>query len=294
MDPSVAVAVLGLGRLGAPLARLLAAAGHRVTVWNRSPGPAYAFEGTARVARDATAACAAADLLITTLSDYGSTLEALDEAAGAGVLEGRTLLQLAGGTAVEARTLAAWAGMLDLAYLDGTLCGDAASLGAPGALLLCAGDEGTFARWRHTLESAVPATRHVGEDVGAAATLGNALAAFVYGARYAMLQGAALATADGQALAPYFALLRTLLPRLAPLAEDARAMIERENYAGAGNPLAFHLAATRQLQRASHDTDIDTRFADLIAQACRKAVAAGHGSDEFPALYELLRRAGSA
>src|SRR5579862_5700389 len=38
------VAVLGLGRMGAPIARRLEAAGHELVVWNRSPGPAAEFE----------------------------------------------------------------------------------------------------------------------------------------------------------------------------------------------------------------------------------------------------------
>ncbi|WP_460370867.1 NAD(P)-binding domain-containing protein, partial [Actinocorallia lasiicapitis] len=31
------IAFLGLGRMGAPMARRLVAAGHQVTVWNRTP-----------------------------------------------------------------------------------------------------------------------------------------------------------------------------------------------------------------------------------------------------------------
>src|SRR5471030_2634920 len=37
------VAVVGLGRMGAPIARRLEAAGHELVVWNRSPGPTDEF-----------------------------------------------------------------------------------------------------------------------------------------------------------------------------------------------------------------------------------------------------------
>ena len=38
------IAVIGLGAMGRPIARNLHQAGHKVTVWNRSPEPAQALD----------------------------------------------------------------------------------------------------------------------------------------------------------------------------------------------------------------------------------------------------------
>jgi 3-hydroxyisobutyrate dehydrogenase len=46
------IAFLGLGAMGSRMAANLLKAGHRVTVWNRSPGPAEALAlAGARIAR---------------------------------------------------------------------------------------------------------------------------------------------------------------------------------------------------------------------------------------------------
>jgi 3-hydroxyisobutyrate dehydrogenase-like beta-hydroxyacid dehydrogenase len=64
------IAFLGLGRMGAPMAARLLAAGHQVTVWNRTPARAepLATAGAAAAATPAAAA-AAADIVITMLAD---------------------------------------------------------------------------------------------------------------------------------------------------------------------------------------------------------------------------------
>ncbi|MFI5643126.1 NAD(P)-dependent oxidoreductase [Kitasatospora sp. NPDC051705] len=59
------IAFLGLGRMGLPMARRLAAAGHPLTVWNRSPGRA---DGLVEAATPA-AAVRGADVVVTMLSD---------------------------------------------------------------------------------------------------------------------------------------------------------------------------------------------------------------------------------
>jgi 3-hydroxyisobutyrate dehydrogenase len=87
----VKVALLGTGIMGAPIARNLAAAGHEVTVWNRTAERARALDGdVARVAATPTEAVAGADVVITMLADAdavvsvardGGALAAMDDDA---------------------------------------------------------------------------------------------------------------------------------------------------------------------------------------------------------------------
>ncbi|MEV7774590.1 NAD(P)-dependent oxidoreductase [Kitasatospora sp. NPDC086791] len=65
------IAFLGLGRMGLPMARRLAAAGHPLTVWNRSPGRA---DGLAEAAT-AAEAVRGADVVVTMLSDPAAVAE---------------------------------------------------------------------------------------------------------------------------------------------------------------------------------------------------------------------------
>jgi 3-hydroxyisobutyrate dehydrogenase-like beta-hydroxyacid dehydrogenase len=64
------VAVLGLGHMGVPIAERIEQAGHKLSVWNRSPAPAAAFaeRGATHLARPADA-WANADLIVTMLAD---------------------------------------------------------------------------------------------------------------------------------------------------------------------------------------------------------------------------------
>lgn len=66
MDKNSKIAFLGLGSMGAPMARRVAAAGYPLTVWNRSPGRA---DGFADVAESPADAVQGADVVVTMLAD---------------------------------------------------------------------------------------------------------------------------------------------------------------------------------------------------------------------------------
>lgn len=64
------IAVLGMGRMGTPIARRLLAAGHQVTVWNRTESrTSQAIRAGARAAASPAEAVAGAQVVITMLSD---------------------------------------------------------------------------------------------------------------------------------------------------------------------------------------------------------------------------------
>jgi 3-hydroxyisobutyrate dehydrogenase len=70
------VGFAGLGRMGARMARNLVAAGHDVSVWNRSPGPAEAFGGP--VAGTPRALAEGAEVVITMLADDAASVAVHD------------------------------------------------------------------------------------------------------------------------------------------------------------------------------------------------------------------------
>lgn len=79
------VTFLGLGRMGARMARRLIDAGHAVTVWNRTSDRAGPLvEGGAESARTPAEAVAGADVVITMLSDGEAVQDVLFGTDGAG------------------------------------------------------------------------------------------------------------------------------------------------------------------------------------------------------------------
>jgi 3-hydroxyisobutyrate dehydrogenase-like beta-hydroxyacid dehydrogenase len=282
-------AVLGLGRMGAALARALAAGGLEVTVWNRSPARAYALEREARVARSPGAACAGAGFIVLSLSDYSAGMEVMDAATAEADLGRKVLVQLTSGSPTDARTMHAWARMQGLRYLDAAIVGYPQNVGTPAALLFVAGDEAAYEECRDAL--ALLGTVHfVGEAPGAAAALDCAVLEYYYGATLAMLHGAALCESEALPLAPYFNIVKALAPLLTTTADAARTMIDRELYAGTECTLDVHVAALRHIQRMSHDNEVEPRFPDTLMHAYRRALGAGHGSDEIASVFEVLRR----
>ncbi|GAA1931955.1 hypothetical protein GCM10009837_67070 [Streptomyces durmitorensis] len=89
--------VLGLGRMGAPIASAFLNTGYPVTVWNRTAAKADALVAQgATGARTTADAVAAGSLVIASLLDHVAVRQAL--APNASALRGRTLVNLANST----------------------------------------------------------------------------------------------------------------------------------------------------------------------------------------------------
>src|SRR3984893_7627107 len=72
----ISVACLGLGRIGVGIAQSIQRAGHRLTVYNRSPEKTKSFSGSqTTIARTPREAAAGADIVLTCLMDDKSVLE---------------------------------------------------------------------------------------------------------------------------------------------------------------------------------------------------------------------------
>ena len=284
------VSCLGLGNMGSAIAECLARAETRLTVWNRDPTRCAPFDGRAAIGLTAGAACAASELIVLSLTNYSVTLEVMDDVAASTNLAGKTLVQLTSGTASDARTMHAWASMHEMHYLDAAIVAYPSSVGSEQALLLVAGDESVWERYRSLFSAVAGLCRYAGESIGAAATLDCAVLEYYYGATLSMLHGAALCDSEGLNLNEYFYLTKSLAPMLAATADEAKSMISREMYAGDQCATNTHIAALRHIQRMAHDNEVEPRVPDTIVNAFKKAVAAGFGNDEIASVFEVLRR----
>jgi 3-hydroxyisobutyrate dehydrogenase-like beta-hydroxyacid dehydrogenase len=150
--PARDVAFLGLGVMGDPMAGHLAAAGHRVTVYNRTAAKAAAWvakHGGKSGATPAEAARGAAIVFACVGNDddlRSVTLGA--DGAFAGMTAGAIFVDHTTASAAVARELAADAAKKGLRFVDAPVSGG--NLGAVnGALtVMCGGDEAAFAEAR--------------------------------------------------------------------------------------------------------------------------------------------------
>ncbi|WP_298009166.1 NAD(P)-dependent oxidoreductase [uncultured Aquabacterium sp.] len=148
--PSRRVAFLGLGTMGAPMAAHLAAAGHSVTVYNRTAAKAEAWvaEHGGRAAAVPREAAQGADIVFSCVGNDDDLRQVTVGPDGAfhGMASGALFVDHTTTSAEVARELAAAASARELAFIDAPVSGG--NLGAIDGVLtvMCGGTPEAFAR----------------------------------------------------------------------------------------------------------------------------------------------------
>ncbi|CAL9452102.1 hypothetical protein SUDANB176_02465 [Streptomyces sp. enrichment culture] len=283
--------LLGTGAMGTALARAWLAAGHRVTVWNRSPARAEALaaEGAA-VAASAAEAVAANRLVVACLLDDASVGEALEDAD----LTGRDLVNLTTGTPAQGRARAAWAEARGARFLDGgimavpPMIGDAES----GGYVFYSGSSALFEEHRDTL--AVPAgTRYVGADPGFAALHDVALLSAMSGLFAGVTHAFALIRREDIAPKDFAPLLVSWLTAMTPAVHRTAEQLESGDYTeGVVSNLAMQSAGNATLLRTAEEQGVSAELLVPYMDLMARRVADGHGDEDGTGMIDLLAPAG--
>ncbi len=160
------VAFLGLGVMGSPMARHLAAHGHSVTVYNRTTSKAEAWvqaNGGSHAATPSEAASGADvvfacvgnddDLRSVTTGPYG---------AFAAMAAGSVFVDHTTASATVARELCAAAAELGIAFIDAPVSGGQAGAENGALTVMCGGDAAAFARVEPVIRSFAKAVTLIG------------------------------------------------------------------------------------------------------------------------------------
>ncbi|MFD4738425.1 NAD(P)-dependent oxidoreductase [Streptomyces virginiae] len=284
--------LIGLGDMGTAMARTWLAAGHPLTVWNRTPAKAEALaaEG-ASVAASPAAAVAANTLVVVCLLDdesVGSALEGID-------LTGKDLVNLTTGTPGEARARAAWAEERGARYLDGGIMATPTMIGVPeaGGYVFHSGSRALFETHRAVLE--VPAgSRFVGEDPGHAALHDVALLSAMWG----MFAGIshAYALTEGEDIAP-----KDLAPLLSEwlgamgffVGNAAERLTSRDFTSGVVSNLAMQVTGSGTMLRTAEEQGVSSELVLPYVDLLRRRLAAdpaAHGGEDTTGAILLLKR----
>jgi len=147
--PSKKVAFLGLGVMGGPMAGHLAAAGHQVTVYNRTAAKAQAWADKhgGKTAPTPRAAAEGAEFVFTCVgndADLRAVVAGDEDGAFAGMARGATLIDHTTASADIARELHGMAKSRGLHFVDAPVSGGEA--GAINGMLtvMCGGDAAPF------------------------------------------------------------------------------------------------------------------------------------------------------
>ena len=184
------IAFIGLGVMGFPMAGHLAAAGHVVTVFNRSPAKAQRWTESHKGAMALTAAEAAKDAeLVALCVGNDDDVRGVTPAILAAMAPGGIVVDHTTASATVARDMAALAAQSGRCFIDAPVSGGQAGAEAGTLSVMAGGDEAAIERARPILEVYSKAVTRIGESgAGQLAKMVNqiAIAGVVQGLAEAM------------------------------------------------------------------------------------------------------------
>ncbi|MEV0973707.1 NAD(P)-binding domain-containing protein [Microtetraspora glauca] len=274
------IAFLGLGYMGAPMARRLVNAGHTVTVWNRTPKD---LPG-ATVAATPAEAVTGADLVVTMLADPDA-VESVVRAALPGLRPGTVVVEMStiGPDAVARirRSLPPGTGLVDAPVL-----GSVAPAREGNLVVLAGGSPEDLARCRAVL-AVFGTVREVGRT-GAGAALKLALMSALVPAQVMLAENLAYAERMGVDRAAFLDVLAGT--PLGALVQRLRPAIEEEP---SETRYALGLAA-KDLRLATAGVGAEQTVAAAARDLLDEAADAGLGSEDLTAVIRWAagRRSG--
>ncbi len=279
------ITVIGLGLMGAALARAIQRAGHDLTVWNRSPAKIQPFinDGVAG-APDVVSAITASPVILICIDNYAvtDTMLQLDEILP--LLAGRAVVQLSTGTPKEAREASEWMIARDVAYLDGAILCSPKSIATDDAQILLSGDQAAYHRAGKLLKCLGGAVRYLGTNVGAASALDLAWLTTCYGRFMAIIHAASLCKSEDVGIDDFI----SLFPANPDIQGYAK-VIHEESFHECTATLQVWGAALQRIQQQGVDANISTEIPDFVAGFFKKAVDAGYGDQNVMALVKVLQ-----
>ncbi|MFD7031682.1 NAD(P)-dependent oxidoreductase [Streptomyces sp. NPDC059917] len=287
-----AVTVIGLGPMGRAMTRALLAAGHPVTVWNRTAGRAdgVVAEGAVLAATPGEAV-GASDLVLLSLTDYPAMYDVLDGAAAS--LAGRTLVNLSSDTPDRTRAAASWAAGHGAAFLTGGVMVPAPMVGTEAGFVYYSGPAEVLESHRATL-ALLGSPNHLGEDPGLAQMMYQAQLTVFLSTLSALMHATAMLGTAGMPAA------RTL-PELLSFTDSIGAMLrageaapgaalDAGEHPGALSTVTMMGATSDHIVETSTSLGLDLALPLAVQAHYRRAIENGHGGDNWTRIIDSIRK----
>ena len=160
------IAFLGLGVMGAPMARHLKAKGHEVTVYNRTAAKAaqWVAANGGRAAPTPRAAAAGQEMVFACVGNDDDLRQVTlgPDGAFAGMGPGTIFIDHTTASAAIARELAAAAGTAGFAFIDAPVSGGQAGAENGALTVMCGGEAGPYGRAEPVIRSFARQCRLIG------------------------------------------------------------------------------------------------------------------------------------
>lgn len=287
------VCVLGAGRMGSSIVRTLLERGYPTSVWNRTAAKSEALAALgARVAASVADAIRAADVVIINVLDYAASEALLRPDNVASALAGKTIIQLTSGSPRLARDEAQWVEAHGAGYLDGAIMATPDFIGKPETTLLYSGAREVYEKHKPLLLTLGGGTSYVGEVPGQASALDTALLTQMWGGLFGVLQGMAVAEAEGLDLKTFRSHLSAFKPVVDGALFDVVDRTRARRFAGDDATLASlgaHYSAFKHLLEACEEQGLNASVPHAMDRIFQKALSLGNEADDFASLFPLFR-----
>jgi 3-hydroxyisobutyrate dehydrogenase len=285
MDAPRRIAFLGMGIMGAPMARNLAAAGLEVTVWNRTAERARATG--LPVAESPAEASEASEVTITMVVDSPDVEAVLfrDNGSAEGMRDGHIVVDMSTIAPTAARSIGDRLSVSGVAFRDAPVTGSRPKAEDGTLTIMAGGDETAFERVRPVLEAMGKLVLRVGPS-------GHGQMAKLINNTLAAINAAAIA--EGLVLARRFGLDTDALLEVvasgsgasAMLGLKARPMLDRDL-----DPLfklEHMLKDVRHCLAEAHALGMEMPMAERAERLYAAAAERGLGERDFAAVVEVL------
>ncbi|WP_214325860.1 NAD(P)-dependent oxidoreductase [Nonomuraea sediminis] len=278
------VTVIGLGPMGSKMAETFLAAGHRVSVWNRTRSKADPLLAKGAEWADRPAS----DLVVISQIDYQAMYDSLGEQR----LDGKVLVNLSSDTPNRLREAADWVASRGGVLVTAGIMTPPPGIGLPGAYTYYSGPRAALDRFADTL-AALTEVRYVGEDPGLAMSYYQASLLMFWSSLAAHMHATALVGAAGAKPGEFLPFAQHLVGGLAVEGPMGYLKILTENfesgeYPGGENSLHMQVAGLGHAVHALEDEGVDASWPKALLRLFERAEAAGHGQDGVGSLYEVL------
>jgi 3-hydroxyisobutyrate dehydrogenase-like beta-hydroxyacid dehydrogenase len=286
----VNLGVVGLGRMGVPIARRLLAAGHGVSVYNRSPGPARPLVREGAVEVDAPEGVwGGSEACITMVSDDKALREVTLGEGGllAGPPSGRVLVDMSTISPAGSREIAEAARAAGVAYLRAPVSGNPSVVEAGNLGILVSGDRSVFDQLEPTLRDIGPNVFYVGEEEQAR-VLKLALNLMIAGTAELMAEALVLGEASGLDRAQVLEVIGSTAVG-SPFAKYKAAALVADDYSPTFSTALMDKDLTLALA-AGQEAGVPLPVTGLVKELLEECIALGLADDDFMVIVPRLRR----
>ena len=281
------VAVIGLGKMGEPIARRLLDAGHELSVWNRTAERASGLVAAgARVLSSPGEAWEGAEVCVTMVLDDRALADVTEELFVAR-REGAVLVDMSTVSPAASRQVADAAAAADVAFLRAPVSGNPSVVEAGNLGIMVSGDEEVFARTETLLRDIGPNVFYVGPGEEAR-VLKLALNLMIAGNAQLIAEALVLGEANGLDRAKMLEVMGASAAG-SPFVKYKSAALVRDDYTATFTGYAMWKDLAMALA-AAHDAGAPLPVTATIQQLFEGCIGSGWGELDLMALLPRLRR----